>query len=386
MSPRRGRKSTFLFRLRRMRTPPAVAGLASRTYDVARMSKSAPTSYTFRLDAAQQQRLERELRHGNYRPVEVPYARIAGKRPDCQITLYESGKCLVQGKGAADWVAFVLEPQIIGGLVTGYDRELRPESFAPHMGVDESGKGDFFGPLVIAAAFVDADLASVFQRLGVRDSKTISSDQRALAIAGAIRRESGGRFAVVKIGPRAYNRLYAKMGSVNAILAWGHARAIENLLERVPDCPRAVSDQFGPERQIRQALMRAGRKIALEQRPRAESDPAVAAASVLARAEFLLALRRLEEEYGRPFPKGASPGVRAAAETLVRERGPQVLLDVAKCHFRTADAVLEAAGHRRAELGPEGQAVSKAARKTSAGREEQPELSDWVDGAQKEQT
>lgn len=349
------------------------------------MTNPAPTSFSFKLDAAQQQRLERELRHGNYRPVEVPYARVAGKRPDCQITLYESGKCLVQGKGAADWVAFVLEPQILGGVVTGYDRELHPETFAPHMGVDESGKGDFFGPLVIASAFVDANLAAEFQRLGVRDSKTLSSDRRALEMADAIRRASGGRFAVVKIGPRAYNRLYAKMGSVNAILAWGHARAIENLLERVPDCPRAVADQFGPERQIQQALMRAARKIALEQRPRAESDPAVAAASVLARAEFLLVLRRLEEEYGRPFPKGASPEVRAAAEALVRERGPHVLLDVAKCHFRTADEALEAAGHRRAELGPEGQAVSKAARKAPAGREEQPELADRANGAQKEQ-
>jgi len=326
------------------------------------MNEAPPTSFTFKLDAAQQRRLAEELRAGNYQPVEVPYARIAGKRPDCQIALYESGKCLVQGKGAADWVAFVLEPQILGAVAVGYDRELHPEAFAPHMGIDESGKGDFFGPMVIAAAYVDADLATVFQRLGVRDSKQISSDRKALDLAEAIRRELRGRFALVKIGPRAYNRLYAKMGSVNLILAWGHARAIENLLDRVPDCPRAVADQFGPERQIREALMKAGKRIALEQRPRAESDLAVAAASILARAEFLLALKQLERDYGQPFPKGASPEARAAAEQLVRARGPEILLDVAKCHFRTADQVLEAAGHTRADLGPNGQAVSKAAR------------------------
>ena len=326
------------------------------------MNEAPPTSFTFKLDAAQQRRLAEELRAGNYQPVEVPYARIAGKRPDCQIALYESGKCLVQGRGAADWVAFVLEPQILGAVAVGYDRELHPEAFAPHMGIDESGKGDFFGPMVIAAAYVDADLATVFQRLGVRDSKQISSDRKALDLAEAIRRELRGRFALVKIGPRAYNRLYAKMGSVNLILAWGHARAIENLLDRVPDCPRAVADQFGPERQIREALMKAGKRIALEQRPRAESDLAVAAASILARAEFLLALKQLERDYGQPFPKGASPEARAAAEQLVRARGPEILLDVAKCHFRTADQVLEAAGHTRADLGPNGQAVSKAAR------------------------
>ena len=326
------------------------------------MSASNPNSFTFQLDAAQQRALTEELRHGNYRLVEVPHARIAGKRPDCQITLYESGKCLVQGQGAADWVAFVLEPQILRGIVTGYDRELHPEAFTPHMGIDESGKGDFFGPMVIAAAYTDAALAESFRKLGVRDSKQISSDRKAMELAEAIRRELRGRFTIVKIGPRAYNRLYASMGSVNRLLAWGHARAIENLLEKAPDCPRAVADQFGPEQQIRQALMKAGKQIQLEQRPRAESDLAVAAASILARAEFLGALRKLEEEYGQPFPKGASPQVRAAAEALVRARGPQVLLEVAKCHFRTADQVLEAAGRRRADLGPDGQAGSKAAR------------------------
>ncbi len=111
--------------------------------------------------------------------------------------------------------------------------------------------------------------------------------------------------------------------------------------------------------------MRAGRRIELQQRPRAESDPAVAAASILARAEFLLALRKLEETYGQAFPKGASETVRAAAADLVRKRGPEVLLEVAKCHFRTTDQVLAAVGRTRADLGPEGQAVSKA---------------DWADG------
>lgn len=326
------------------------------------MGETKQTSFTFQLDAERQRLLAEELRSGNYLPVTVPYARIAGRRPDCQITLYDSGKCLVQGRGAADWVEFVLEPQILGPIATGYERERHPEAFAPHMGIDESGKGDFFGPMCIAAAYVDADLAGNFQRLGVRDSKQISSHRKAIELAEAIRSALRGRFAIVKIGPRAYNRLYAKMGSVNLILAWGHARAIENLLDRVPDCPRAVADQFGPERQIRQALMKAGKQIALEQRPRAESDLAVAAASILARAEFLLALQQLEREHGQPFPKGASPEARAAAEQLVRARGPAILLDVAKCHFRTADQVLEAAGHARSDLGPDGQTVSKQAR------------------------
>lgn len=323
------------------------------------------TSFSVRLEPEQQQRLIEELRGGNYRLVEVPHARAAGRRPDCQVTLYESGKCLVQGKGASAWKEFVLEPLILRRWVAGGESGASEDACTPHMGIDESGKGDFFGPLVVAAAYADADLAAIFQRLGVRDSKRISSDRRALELAAAIRRELRERCAVVKIGPRAYNRLYARMGSVNRLLAWGHARAIENLLERVPDCPRAVADQFGPERQIRQALLKSGKKIVLEQHPRAESDLAVAAASVLARAAFLEALRQMEREYGQPFPKGASPQVRAAAETLARARGPAVLLDVAKCHFRTTDQVLEVAGYHRADLGPDGQAVSKTMRKNT---------------------
>ena len=161
------------------------------------------------------------------------------------------------------------------------------------------------------------------------------------------------------IGPEAYNRLYAKMRSVNTLLAWGHARAIENLLDTAPDCPRAISDQFGNPEQVKKALMGRGRKIELVQRHRAEADVAVAAASILARAAFLDGLARLQAAYGQRFPKGASDQVQAAARDLVKAHGPGVLLKTAKCHFRTADAVLAASGQSRAALGADGQAVSK---------------------------
>jgi len=330
------------------------------------MSNPSQHAFSFALSPDQQQALLTELREGNYRPLEVPHTLAAGERPDCRICLYWSGKCTVQGKNAAEWVQFVFEPQIVGGIVIDTPAAPSPATSTgpvePHMGVDESGKGDFFGPMVIAAAFVDASLVDAFQRLKVRDSKLITNDASALRMAADLRRLLGPRCVLITIGPRAYNRLYASMGSVNRILAWGHARAIENLLAAVPDCPRAIADQFGPEQQIRRALLAKGRTIQLEQRPRAESDPAVAAASVLARAGFLDALRKLTETYGLPFPKGASPAVRAAAENLIRARGPQILLDTAKCHFRTADQTLEACGHKRADLGPEGQAVSQSAR------------------------
>lgn len=325
------------------------------------MNQPRQNSFTFALKPDEQGRLLDELRNGNYAAAQVPHARAAGSRPDCKVILYESGKCLVQGKGAADWVAFVFEPLIAQRIVTGNDVDAKPEDARPHMGIDESGKGDFFGPLVIAAAYTDDQVTRRLREIGVRDSKTIRSDAQAGKMAGEIRTALAGRFALVVIGPRAYNRLYARIGNVNRLLAWGHARAIENLLEKVPACPRAVADQFGPERQIRQALLRNGREIKLEQRPRAESDPAVAAASVLARAAFLDALRALAEKYGAPIPKGASAAVVTAAEALVRKEGPAVLLETAKCHFRTTDAVLAGAGASRDELGPDGRVQSRAA-------------------------
>lgn len=323
---------------------------------------TAKTSFTIPLTPPQQQKLVAMLRSGNYRPVEVPHAVIAAETPDCRIALFKSGKCLVQGRGAEDWVLYQLEPNVLQQARTGYEDVLTPETVEPHMGVDESGKGDFFGPLVIAAAYADREVVEKFRALNVRDSKAISSDHVALTMAREIRKILGRRLAVVTIGPRAYNRLYAKMQNVNRILAWGHARAIEDLLEIVPNCPRAVSDQFGPVRQIESALMKNGRKIELVQRPRAESDPAVAAASVLARAAFLEALQKLGQQVGVSLPKGASEATRKAALQVIKARSPAMLLDVAKCHFRTLDEVLAEAGYDRGDVGADAMAMSKTAR------------------------
>ncbi len=317
-------------------------------------------SFTFKLTPPQQDALEKILRNGPYRARTVPYTRIAVEANDFNVALYTSGSCVVQGKGARDWVTFTLEPEVLLEARLGYEELLDPSQNAPHMGIDESGKGDFFGPLVIAAAYVNEQLAGQLRALRVRDSKRITSDRVAEQMAGDIAKILGHRYALVTIGPRAYNRLYAKMRNVNRMLAWGHARAIEDLLVKVPDCPRALSDQFGPTQQIERALMAKGRNIKLEQRPKAESDVAVAAASILARAGFIRALRELGGPLGVPAPKGASPQVREAAQQAIKKHGPAILLETAKCHFKTADEVLAACGHSRADLGPEGQAISRA--------------------------
>src|SRR5438046_8061325 len=149
--------------------------------------------------------------------------------------------------------------------------------FEAHFGVDESGKGDFFGPLVIAGVYVDRAIARKLLDAGVQDSKRIGSDARVRALGQTIRKTTGGLIETVLIGPAKYNELYEKFGNLNSLLGWGHARVIENLLARKLECPRSLSDQFADARVITASLLKHGRKIAIEQRPRAESDIAVAA-------------------------------------------------------------------------------------------------------------
>ncbi|MDZ8119768.1 ribonuclease HIII [Pontiella agarivorans] len=307
-------------------------------------------SFTYKLTPQQQEAAYTLLKSASYLPEKVPHTRIAVSLPDCRINLYNSGKLLVQGKAAREWITFTLETEILHEARLGYEDLHDPEAIQPHMGIDESGKGDFFGPLVIASAYVNEELVDKLREMGVRDSKKISSDNVALNLARDIRKLLGDRCAMITIGPRSYNRMYSKIRNVNKMLAWGHARAIENLLEKVPDCPRALSDKFGPTHQIERALMEKGQKIQLDQRTKAESDPAVAAASILARAGFIYALKQMGKAHHFEAPKGASEKVRREAEKLVADKGPGILLDVAKCHFQTTDKVLAEVGYSRKDL------------------------------------
>jgi ribonuclease HIII len=221
---------------------------------------------------------------------------------------------------------------------------IQPRLFAAakgHIGTDESGKGDFFGPLVIAGFFMPDGQEGVLRELGVKDSKR-TSDNRCREISANLR--SNYICAVVAIGPERYNELYEKFRNLNRLLAWGHARVIENILERV-DCVQAITDQFGDKSLVLDALMKKGRTIELIQQPRAEEDMAVAAASILARAEFLDRLRALSRDAGVELPKGAAPMVEEAGVRLVKALGVEALGRFAKLHFKTTVRVLDAANN-----------------------------------------
>lgn len=302
---------------------------------------SALTCYTCKLNAARADALLAWLREHRFLFREVPHARFAGEKDQVNVVLYQSGKLVVQGKGTQEFVEFVLEPEILKEARLGYEEQLHPELVLPRLGIDESGKGDFFGPLCIAGVYVNESVVRAWKDAGIRDSKNISSDRRIAELARVIRDTPGCVGNVVTIGNEAYNRLYTKMGSVNALLAWGHARVIENLMQQRgrmnPSPVRAISDQFASSKDVvARALLPLGREIELVQRHKAEEDLAVAAASILARHEFVTRLAQLGRSCGLTLPKGSSAAVDAAARTLVEQHGAARLREIAKLHFRTA--------------------------------------------------
>ena len=297
-------------------------------------------SYTAPLTAAQATKLRALLTELGFEFSPKPYTIFFAQKEKLSVAVYEKGpKVLLQGKGLEDFVSFELEPKILEEAKLGYEEVHAPEMFEPHFGIDESGKGDFFGPLVIAGVYTDRAIARIFLEGGIQDSKRIGSDAKIHELARMIRETPGVALEVILIGPERYNDLYEKFGNLNNLLGWGHARVIENLLEKRPECPRALSDKFADERVIKNALLQRGQAIELEQRTKAESDLAVAAASILAREAFIDWLERQGKKAGVTLGRGVSAPIKEAARKIVERGGPAALRQFAKVHFRTAHEI-----------------------------------------------
>jgi ribonuclease HIII len=298
-------------------------------------------SYTIAIQPSQAEALRKLLEERGFEFLERPYTIFFAQKAKLSIAVYEKGpKVVVQGKDTEDFVRFYLEPEILKEARVGYEEVLNPTMFEPHFGIDESGKGDFFGPLVIAGTYVDGEIARQLLALGVTDSKKIGSDNRIRQLADQIEQTPGLAANVVLIGPEKYNQLYEKFANLNDLLAWGHARVIENLLVQRPDCKRSLSDKFANERVIQRALLKQAREIQIDQQTKAESDIAVAAASVLARDRFVRWLESRSKALGISLPKGVSATVKSAARSVVEKGGHDALRAVAKMHFKTSAEVL----------------------------------------------
>lgn len=303
----------------------------------------ALNSYTAALNDPDVEKLRQLLHERGFEFSEKQYAHYNAKKGKLNVTVYQKGpKVLVQGKETEDFVQFILEPEILGEARLGNDEVLMPEMFEPHFGIDESGKGDFFGPLVIAGVYVDKSSARSLIDQGVTDSKRISSDAKIGKLAKLIRSTPGVSWEVIPLRPEKYNELYAKFGNLNRMLAWGHARVIASLAEKVPSCPRALSDQFAREEVLQRALKQQGEAVAhleLQQRTKGESDVAVAAASILAREAFVDWISRASEKGGVTMPLGASSLVIDAARKIVAKHGNGILTKIAKTHFKTTQQI-----------------------------------------------
>lgn len=293
--------------------------------------------YVCTLADTESKKLRKALVEKSFDFRDVPYAQWGAYSKDVNVVLYSKGKTVIQGKGTADFVQYFLEPEILKRVQFGYEALFAVESGFSHIGVDESGKGDYFGPLVIGAVFVEKEKLGKLCELGVKDSKTLS--EKTIEKLNKIIRGICP-YSVVVIGPEKYNELYGKIKNLNRLLAWGHARAIENLLLKV-DCQSVVIDQFGKKELIHQALLEKGKKVEVQQMHRGERDLAVAAASIVARQEFVNRLTELGRETGTDLPRGAGNAVKETAVKIYHRDGLESLSKVAKIHFKTTNDVVK---------------------------------------------
>lgn len=301
---------------------------------------------TLPIDAEYHQRIRDILAAADFDFFDAPHAFYRAKGVGCTAVFYRSGKLVLQGPNAQTLAAVLgLEepavpapPEAIDGS-TRYDAALaqhpdpKPEAW---IGQDEVGKGDFYGPLVVVSVRVERDRVPLLAELGVADSKSLG-DIKMRAMANDLRAVVAHQAVI--LNPEAYNRLYAKIGNLNRLLAWAHARALEDLLAEAP-APFALVDKFADDRVLQRALMELGRGITLAQRTKAESDPAVATASILARDIFLGRMDALSRSAGMTIPRGAGPPVLAAGRKLVAKHGPDALARFAKMHFKTSKQIL----------------------------------------------
>ena len=304
------------------------------------------STYTIKLDDVQMDKLRALCVARQWEPFEVPYARFAFRGTDVNVTAYDKRKVVViAGKGTEEFVTMTLEPEITMAAKLGYDEVLHPDWFEAHAGLDESGKGDFFGPVVAATVIADKAMIDAWREAGVQDSKKIV-DTQIIRLDAIIRETKGVVVEVCYCRTMArYNELMGRPGAnLNRLLAWQHATALGDALAK-RSVPWGLLDQFTEQPLVQRELTKKGvQNFELRMRTKAESDPVVAAASVVARAEFIRAMHALSKQFGEKLQKGAGPLVKIQADQIMQKFGTRALGDYAKLHFRTAYEVVSAAG------------------------------------------
>lgn len=298
--------------------------------------------YTISLTPPQMDKLGLLLKHGMYIPYEVEHSLFAYKGDNVNIVAYKSGKVVIQGKKTEDFVTDRLEPEVTGEFLLGYDEVHHPEWFTPHAGLDESGKGDLFGPLVVATVIADGEAVREWISAGIRDSKAVTSDSKIIALDKVIRETKGVAIKTLFTTMEKYNHLHTRFGSnLNRLMAWMHATALREALSQ-KQVPWGLLDQFSKQPLVQRQVK--DLPIDLQMRTKAESDPVVAAASIVARALYVRQMKKLSDEAGFKLERGAGERPRAQALEIARQHGREGLAKFAKMHFKTAHEVLAEAG------------------------------------------
>ncbi|MBM3184611.1 MAG: ribonuclease HIII, partial [Chlamydiae bacterium] len=282
----------------------------------------SPSCFTAQIDLKLSEKIERDLVEQGFQISRPPYTVFSAKKNGVSCTLYQSGKLTVQGKEMQAFIEFYLEPEILKEF-----RFSHPEvhlDLVPRIGMDEAGKGDFFGPLCVAAVFADGEGVKKLFSLGVKDSKRLSDDT-VKKIASKIKVEFP--HAIIRLFPLKYNELYEKFKNLNRLLGWAHATALEEVVQKT-QCKKAILDQFADKHVMDHALKSKKLEVDLTQKVRGEEDVVVAAASILARAGFLDGLDALSKEIGVELPKGASAIVNVTARNLMKQFGGEIFKKV----------------------------------------------------------
>lgn len=289
--------------------------------------------FTSKFQPKQESQLREILEQDGFELKPVDHAFWQAQKERVFITFYRSGKVVIRGKNIESSIEKYLQTLKIESAIHGLEAI---EDLTHWAGSDESGKGDIFGPLVVAALYVDKNSEHLLWKESIQDSKKLNDD-KIRELAHFIKKRF--KYTVITLMPEKYNKLYNKFKNLNKLLAYGHAQAIENLLNKV-DCQVVLSDQFGDERLIREALS-CDQEIQLVQKVRAEENLAVAAASIIARSKFVDSLESLSIKYGMNLPAGASRQTQSVLEKFIKKYGKNELKRVVKLHFKPVQNLLD---------------------------------------------
>ena len=291
--------------------------------------------FSTKIDLSLQDKLKKDLLSQGFELTIPSYTLFSARKKGVSCTLYKSGKLTVQGKDKGPFIEFYLEPEILKEFhFSCPEAHLNLE---PHIGLDEAGKGDFFGPLCIAGVYADSAGIKALHKMGVGDSKKIS-DEKVLKLSKQIRVDFS--YTVIRLFPLKYNELYGKFQNLNRLMAWAHVAALQDLSQKTT-CEKAILDQFADKRLVDGLLSQKKLTVDLQQKVRGEEDLVVAAASILARAAFLEGVALLSEEFGMSIPKGASPKALEFAHLFVEKFGTEKLPKIAKIHFKKMNKIYD---------------------------------------------